>query len=166
MKPGQDYEAVSYFAECLPKIKAHDNVKTIEFIQFPGETVFVPGGWWHAVVNCDNTMAVTQNFVSYTNFETVWKTLRIERKKFSCKFLEQLRREHPKLYEKAIQINKDDNFVMYNDRKLLAKRNGVADLGDILVKKNKNSSTNSSSSSSSSSSDSSSESRSESRTKE
>lgn len=114
--------------------------------------MFIPGGMWHAVLNVDNTMAVTQNFVSYNNFETVWRTLRHERKKFSCKFLAKLSEKHPQLYEKAIQMNKQDNFVMYNERKLLDKRNGEYELGDTIEKKRKGESSTSRSSSSSSSS--------------
>jgi histone arginine demethylase JMJD6 len=62
----------------------------MEFIQGPGETVFVPGGLWHAVINLTDTMAVTQNVMTHQCFDKVWRSTRCERPKFGKFFLEKL----------------------------------------------------------------------------
>ncbi len=50
----------------------------------------MPGGWWHAVLNLDDTMAVTQNVMTHNNFDKVWRHLRVERRKLAVTFLEKL----------------------------------------------------------------------------
>jgi len=61
IKKGEDDEAINYFVDLVPRLREkHPDINIIEFTQHPGETVFVPGGWWHAVINLDDTIAITQ----------------------------------------------------------------------------------------------------------
>lgn len=119
MYKGEDNEAIMYFRAIFPRIKEKygDIINEMIFIQKPGDLVFIPGGWWHVVVNLDDTIAITQNYANSVNFPQVWNQVRVERKKMAVKFLRKLKIHYPELYDTAIRMNQKDNFIMYDELK-------------------------------------------------
>mmetsp|Transcript_11075 Transcript_11075/g.25359 ORF Transcript_11075/g.25359 Transcript_11075/m.25359 type:complete len:487 (+) Transcript_11075:73-1533(+) len=117
-KQKEDDEAVMYFDFLLPRIKAkHPQLRVYEGIQNAGEVIFVPGNWWHGVINLEDTVAVTQNYCGYDNFDDVWQRTRRERKKLAYLWLRNMRKFAPDLYRRAMQLNQIDAFVMRHERK-------------------------------------------------
>lgn len=130
--PGEDDEAIHYFTTVLPRMKrraaavaagggaddkdaAYADFECYEFTQYAGETVFVPHGWWHAVLNVTHTVGITQNYCSRRNFDEVWSQTRSGRKKMSCSWLRRLGEGHPDLAKRAVELNRRDEFVMWED---------------------------------------------------
>jgi len=68
MKPF-DREAVSWFHHVYPRFAANDfelgkKYGMIEVIQKPGETMFVPGGWPHIVMNLGKRLVTHMNTIT------------------------------------------------------------------------------------------------------
>jgi histone arginine demethylase JMJD6 len=121
----EDDEAVHYFMFILPRIKRkavsladhaeYRDFACYEFTQTAGETVFVPNGWWHAVLNLTDTVGITQNFCSPRNFDKVWRSTRTERKKMASKWLCLLDQQYPEFGQRARELNRMDGFQMKYD---------------------------------------------------
>jgi len=129
---GEDDESIHYFTTILPRIKRaaqkaearnfkkpgdedFENFACYEFTQNPGDTVFIPNGWWHGVLNITHTVGITQNFCSPRNFPQVWKKTRSGRKLLAAKWINQLQIHYPQLAQLARDSNIKDGFVMkYN----------------------------------------------------
>jgi hypothetical protein len=58
---------VDFFAQHRRRLRAGGADAPLCGVQEPGDVVFVPAGWWHQVLNLEDSVAVTHNFVSPRN---------------------------------------------------------------------------------------------------
>eukprot|EP00301_Raphidiophrys_heterophryoidea_P025293 c8453_g1_i2.p1 GENE.c8453_g1_i2~~c8453_g1_i2.p1 ORF type:complete len:308 (-),score=69.35 c8453_g1_i2:210-1133(-) len=64
---------VEWFIGFYEKPEADSRSGRLECILREGELLFVPRGWWHCALNLEETVAITQNFVSSQNLRQVMK---------------------------------------------------------------------------------------------
>eukprot|EP00357_Protocruzia_adherens_P004338 CAMPEP_0115001734 /NCGR_PEP_ID=MMETSP0216-20121206/17570_1 /TAXON_ID=223996 /ORGANISM="Protocruzia adherens, Strain Boccale" /LENGTH=288 /DNA_ID=CAMNT_0002367161 /DNA_START=1349 /DNA_END=2215 /DNA_ORIENTATION=- len=64
---------LQWYLEVYPMLS--DEEKPIEFIQHPGECVYMPPNWWHMVLNLEPTFSVTHNYVDEFNYVDCMKDL-------------------------------------------------------------------------------------------
>ena len=104
-KKGEDDEAIHYFDYLLPRIRASSpSLKVYECVQEAGDIMFVPGQWWHGVINLTDTIAVTHNYCGRDNFDDVCKRTGRQRKLFFSRWLKNMRKFSPSLYQRAVQL--------------------------------------------------------------
>src|SRR5688500_1075178 len=74
-----------------------------------GELLFIPSGWWHTALNLEESIAVTQNFVSTQNLPSVVQFLKSKenpqlwncfQRMMNQRFPEQLREAEQKIVAK------------------------------------------------------------------
>jgi histone arginine demethylase JMJD6 len=96
--------SVLWFRDYYPKLvdKYHN---AVEILQGAGDTVFVPAGWPHVVLNLEITVAVTHNYASeFQDLTRLWKEVSQEEPDFGRQWYEALQQHRPDLVQR-LQID-------------------------------------------------------------
>ena len=75
--PKSDLSTLLWYLTVYPKLGVLE--RPLEILQYPGDTIVVPEGWWHCILNLEivNT-AVTQNFASRINIKSYIEDLKLK----------------------------------------------------------------------------------------
>ena len=101
--------SVTWFRRMYPRTRSHEwrvlrnRPVPMDVVQNPGEIMYVPDGWWHAVLNLEHTVAVTQNVVGSARFDKVWRMTKRGRPKMSAQWLQKLKQKRADLARIAEQ---------------------------------------------------------------
>ena len=79
---------VNPFEPDLIKYPLFANAKPLVCVQNPGDVVYTPSSWWHAVYNEEAGISITENFINETNYEIVKMTLLYHKKNDEAKIVE------------------------------------------------------------------------------
>jgi hypothetical protein len=92
-KPGKKKAKTSEHKDDQP-----DQQRPIECLLRPGDMIFIPNGWWHTVLNLEESVAVTQNYVGRHNVKNVLEFLRRkENKTLFNELVTKLRERQPEV---------------------------------------------------------------------
>jgi len=69
----------------------------IEVLQRPGETVYVPAGWPHLVLNLELSVAITHNYATEYPMDRLWKAVVDAEPEFAVRFHQALKMHRPEL---------------------------------------------------------------------
>eukprot|EP00871_Galdieria_phlegrea_P002182 jgi/Galph1/2965/GphlegSOOS_G1616.1 len=118
--PNEDYSQVVspiFLLEWFTSFyeEARKRKEMMECVVEAGEMIFIPRGWWHIVINLEESLAITENYVAESNLSSVLEFLEKKRDQVSgWHDKEDLRT----LLVKAIQKQRPDLLKMYSLEKL------------------------------------------------
>lgn len=105
MGNGPQINSATWFHTFYDKVTSDDwpsDYKPVEVLQLPGETVFVPNGWPHIVLNLETTVAITHNYASeFGPFERMWEEVAQDEPEFAERWLDGMKNERPDLYQRV-----------------------------------------------------------------
>lgn len=85
----------------------------IEVLQRPGETVYVPAGWPHLVLNLEPTVAITHNYATeYPSMERITESVQKEEPELYPKWMQVLQTSRPDL---ASNVTTQDQTFLSSD---------------------------------------------------
>lgn len=91
--------AVNPFFPDLKKFPDFEFAEPIIAVQRPGEIIFTPSNWWHAVYNLEKGISLTENFINDSNYINV---------------LGYFQDKSPKSYESLLElVNQNKTIVRY-----------------------------------------------------
>jgi histone arginine demethylase JMJD6 len=113
---GEDDEAIHYFDFILPRLRrSNPSLKVYECIQGPGDIIFVPGQFWHGVLNLTDTIAVTHNYCGRDNFDDVCKRTSRQRPVFFKRWVSNMKKFSPVLYQRVTHLDQHPEDGKYVD---------------------------------------------------
>ncbi|MFB0494836.1 histone arginine demethylase JMJD6 [Mucilaginibacter sp. OAE612] len=81
--------AVNPFFPDLDKFPGFANARPLVAVQRPGEIIYTPSNWWHAVYNLEKGLSLTENFINDSNYTEV---------------LEYFKEKSPKSYQSLLEL--------------------------------------------------------------
>jgi histone arginine demethylase JMJD6 len=107
-----------WFSKWYPKIMPkHPNA--VEVLQYPGETVYVPAGWPHLVLNLEDTVAITQNYATeYPNVHQLVDSVQKSEPELFQEWFPKIKERRPDLFIQVHNVVQNTMTEVQRDRVL------------------------------------------------